>query len=191
MGEESLTLGGPGWDSCPMDWTGVEGTWWRLRRATVADEPAIAEHGRGPTPRWIGIGASSPPERAHYVVQEFAKGAAGDFGLVHLAVLKETDAIVAMIGAQQHGPDTVEIVYGVAPAWRGRGLATEILTSVTEAARDQGESRRYELVIDAKNAASIRVAEKSGYRFVGTRSSYVEGTGTTYEDLVYVPSWQA
>ena len=178
-----------------MDWTGIAGEWWRLRRPTWADEPAIAEHGRGPEPRWIGIGPSSPPERAHEVTQQFVKGATGDFGLVHLAVHQESGAILAMIGAQEHPPDsaragTVEIVYGVAPAWRGRGLATEILTRVAHEAQEQGESRPLELVIAAQNAASIRVAEKSGFRFVGTRSTYVEGTGQTYDDLVYVPSWQ-
>ncbi|GAB3916411.1 hypothetical protein GCM10011575_24530 [Microlunatus endophyticus] len=173
-----------------MDWEEIDGDWWRLRPAVWADEPAIAEHGHGPDPRWIGIGPSSPPERAHHVVREFVKGAGGDFGLVHLAVLKESDAIVGMIGAQEHGPDSIEIVYGVAPAWRGRGLATAMLDGVTRAAKDQGESRRYELVIAAQNAASLRVAEKCGYRFVGIRRSFVEGTGQTYDDLVYVPSWQ-
>ncbi|WP_168207545.1 GNAT family N-acetyltransferase [Microlunatus elymi] len=177
-------------DARAVDWSEIGGTWWRLRPASWADEAAIAEYGRGPDPSWIGIAASSPPQRAHDVVQEFVKGAAGDFGLVHLAVLKESDAIIGMIGAQKHGPDIVEIVYGIAPAWRGRGLATEMLTSLTRAAQDQDASRRYELVIDPSNAASRRVAEKSGYRCVGTRDSFVKATGETYEDLLYVPSWQ-
>jgi RimJ/RimL family protein N-acetyltransferase len=92
--------------------------------------------------------------------------------------------------SQPHGSDTVEITYGVAPAWRGRGLATEMLTGVTRVARDQDADRRLELIIDGKNAASIRVAEKSGYQLAGTRRSVVEATGETYEDLVYVPAWQ-
>lgn len=148
----------------------------------------IAEHGRGSDPLWIGIASSAPPERAHQVVGEFMKGSDGAFGLVHLAVLKGSDAIVGMVGAQEHAPDTVELVYGVAPEWRDRGLATEMLAGVTRAAEDQDRSRRYELVIAADNHASIRVAEKCGYRFVGVRRSSVEATGQTYEDLVYVPA---
>ena len=172
-----------------MDWTGIEGSWWRLRPVERTDEPAIIEHGRGPDPLWIGIAPSAPEWRAHEVVGEFLKGAAGDFGLVQLVVLKESDAIVGMVGAQEHGSDTVEIVYGVAPEWRHRGLATEVLTTVAAAARDTDSERRYELVIAAHNAASIRVAEKCGYRPVGIRHSFVEATGQSYEDLVFVPSW--
>lgn len=170
-----------------MDWEGIEGHWWRLRRPRRADESAIAEYGRGPDASWIGIRVPSPPERARQIVDEFLKGAAGNFGLVHLAVLKDSDAVIGMVGAQEHGPDVVEIVYGVAPAWRRRGLATEMLAGVTRAASEQDPKRRYELVISPDNAASIRVAEKCGYRFVCKRSSFVEATGQSYEDLVYVP----
>lgn len=147
-----------------MDWSGTEGTWWRLRTATWADESAIAAHGRGPDPLWIGIGPSAPPERAREVLGEFLKGANGAFGATWLVVAKQTDQIAGVISGQNHGPSTVEIVYGVAPAWRGRGLATEM---------------------------SMRVAEKSGYRFLGIRRSVVGGTGQFYDDLVYVPSWCA
>lgn len=172
-----------------MDWSGIEGLRWRLRRATRADEPAIAAHGRSPDPTWIGIAPSAPRDRAHDVVTEFLKGTDGAFGLVHLAVEKESDAILGMVGAQPHGSDTVEIVYGVAPAWRGRGVASEILAQVTSAALAGDGARRCELVIDAENAASIRVAEKCGYRLLCTRRSTVEATGQAFEDLVYVPSW--
>jgi len=120
-------------------------------------------------------------------VDELLKGSAGDFGLVHLVVLKESDTIIGMVGAQDHGSDTVEIVYGVAPAWRRRGLATEVLAGVTRAAIEQDPDRRYELVIATENLASIRVAQKCGYRCVGTRTSFIEATGESYEDLVYVP----
>lgn len=172
-----------------MDWSEVEGTWWRLRAATWADEPAIAAHGRGPEPLWIGIGPESHPERSREVVRELVKGADGAFGATWLAVVKETDEIVAIIGGQHLGPSTVEIVYGVAPSWRGRGLATEILTGVTRTAQDQDPDWRYELVIAQHNAASMRVAEKSGYRFLGIRRSVVEATGEFYDDRVYVPWW--
>lgn len=172
-------------DGRGVDWSDVEGTWWRLRAPSPADAPAIAAHGRHGDASWIGIGASAPPERAQEVASEFLKGTCGAFGLVHLAVTKESDAIVAMVGAKTNRPGTVEIVYGVAPAFRRRGLATEILARVTRAARTR-DRLTCELVIDAGNAESIRVAEKCGYRFAGTRRSLVEATGETYEDLVFV-----
>jgi RimJ/RimL family protein N-acetyltransferase len=116
------------------------------------------------------------------MVGEYLKGAGGDFGFVRLAVLTEPDMIVGVIGAKAR-LDAVEIVYGVAPAWRGRGLATGMLGGVTAAAVDR--TLQYELVIAADNAASIRVAEKCGYGPAGTRRTLVAATGEAYTDLVY------
>jgi len=51
---------------------------------------------------------------------------------------------------------------------RGRGLATEALRLLTQAARDQGLDRLW-LEIHQDNPASFRVAEKCGFRDEGRR----------------------
>ncbi len=57
----------------------------------------------------------------------------------------------------------VELGYMVAPAARGRGVATEMLRRLTDWAFAQAEAVRVELVVDAVNAPSLRVAERCGY----------------------------
>ena len=64
-----------------------------------------------------------------------------------------------------------ELGYIVAPAARGRGLATALLRALTEwALEEQGLARAY-LVINVENAASERVAVRAGYRREGVMRS--------------------
>jgi RimJ/RimL family protein N-acetyltransferase len=68
---------------------------------------------------------------------------------------------------------TVELGYVVAPAARGRGVATEALRLLTEWALTELEALRVELWIDVVNEASKRVAERCGYLREGVlRSVY-------------------
>jgi len=57
----------------------------------------------------------------------------------------------------------VELGYIVAPAARGRGVATEMLRQLTAWALAELGARRIWLVIDVDNPASERVAERCGY----------------------------
>jgi len=68
----------------------------------------------------------------------------------------------------------MELGYILAPAARGRGLATEAMRELTRWAFDQG-ALRLVLIIDAVNEPSRRVAERCGYVLEGTmRSSYLK-----------------
>jgi RimJ/RimL family protein N-acetyltransferase len=58
---------------------------------------------------------------------------------------------------------TVELGYVVAPAARGRGVATEALRLLTEWALADLDALRVELWIDVVNEPSKRVAERCGY----------------------------
>jgi RimJ/RimL family protein N-acetyltransferase len=66
---------------------------------------------------------------------------------------------------------TVELGYIVAPAARGRGTATEILSRLTRWAFEEAGARRIQLIIEVANHASRRVAERCGYRLEGTMRS--------------------
>ena len=66
-----------------------------------------------------------------------------------------------------------EIGYVVTPAARGRGAATTAVSLLTGWAFGALGLERLELRIDASNAASVRVAERAGYRLDGVlRSLY-------------------
>ena len=56
----------------------------------------------------------------------------------------------------------VEIGYGVAPAWRGRGLATEAARALTSEALAQG-ARRVSAFTTPANTASWRLLQRIGY----------------------------
>lgn len=58
---------------------------------------------------------------------------------------------------------TAELGYVVAPAARGRGVASEALRQLTDWAFDDLGLFRLELMISVENAASRRVAERCGY----------------------------
>jgi RimJ/RimL family protein N-acetyltransferase len=68
---------------------------------------------------------------------------------------------------------TVELGYLVAPAARGRGVASTALRMLTDWAFDVLDAERIELRIAAANDASKRVAERCGYVREGVlRSMY-------------------
>jgi RimJ/RimL family protein N-acetyltransferase len=69
----------------------------------------------------------------------------------------------------------VELGYIVAPAARGRGVASEMLDELTRWAFAELEALRITLIIDVENRASARVAERCGYVLEGVmRSSYLK-----------------
>ena len=69
----------------------------------------------------------------------------------------------------------VELGYIVAPAARGRGVATEILRQLTRWAFAEAGAARIYLMIDVENPASERVAERCGYVREGVlRSAHVK-----------------
>jgi RimJ/RimL family protein N-acetyltransferase len=65
----------------------------------------------------------------------------------------------------------MELGYIVAPAARGRGVASAILSRLTRWAFDERGTHRIYLIIDVQNAASERVAERCGYHREGVMRS--------------------
>jgi RimJ/RimL family protein N-acetyltransferase len=65
----------------------------------------------------------------------------------------------------------MELGYIVAPAARGRGVASAILRMLTRWALDERGAQRIYLIIDVQNAASERVAERCGYHREGVMRS--------------------
>jgi RimJ/RimL family protein N-acetyltransferase len=69
----------------------------------------------------------------------------------------------------------VELGYIVAPAARGRGVASAMLDELTRWAFAELDALRITLIIDVENRASARVAERCGYVLEGVmRSSYLK-----------------
>jgi RimJ/RimL family protein N-acetyltransferase len=83
-----------------------------------------------------------------------------------------------------------ELGYVVAPAARGRGVATTALRLLTEWGFEERGLLRLELMISVENAASKVVAERAGYVKEGVlRSLYVkEGLREDHELWSCLPS---
>lgn len=68
--------------------------------------------------------------------------------------------------------------YGVRSDARGKGYATEALTAVARWALTEGGLQRVALTANTDNIASVRVAEKAGFRREGTlRRASLEDDG--------------
>jgi RimJ/RimL family protein N-acetyltransferase len=90
----------------------------------------------------------------------------------------EGDAFVgiAVLPRIDRAARTAELGYVVAPAARGRGVASEALRLLSDWAFAELELERLELLISVANEASKRVASRCGYRFEGVlRSLHVKG----------------
>lgn len=159
----------------------------RLRPGRPSDFDAIMRHGDQPDESfWLGVPYPCPPERAEKVLAEFARGWAGTFGLARL-VVDHADEIIGLVSLARHSPSCIEVSYGIAPARRGRGLATSVVQLVTDRVLHVDQlADRMEAVIDPKNVVSIRVATKAGYAYEGRRRGVTPGTGQAYDDLLYV-----
>lgn len=83
---------------------------------------------------------------------------------IHLA-MRADGGIVGSISLFRADWDarTAEVGYGVHPAHRGRGYATEAVRALADRLLGEGVLRRMELRANSDNVASVRVAEKAGF----------------------------
>ncbi len=88
---------------------------------------------------------------------------------IWIAIDRARNAVVGDAGFKGR-PDrdgTVGIGYGIAPAYRGRGYATEAVHALVRWAYAQPEVKRVVAESAPDNAASIRVLGKTGFRPAG------------------------
>jgi RimJ/RimL family protein N-acetyltransferase len=82
---------------------------------------------------------------------------------------------LALVPRIEREAQTAELGYIVAPAARGRGVATAALRLLTAWAFEELDMLRLELLIGSANEPSRRVAQRNGYRREGLfRSFYVK-----------------
>lgn len=81
-----------------------------------------------------------------------------------------TDEPVGMINLQFRDDGVATVAYGVFPAQRGRGVAPRAVRLLVGWARTELRVPQVLLEADEENVASIRVAEKAGFRRIGSRA---------------------
>ncbi len=86
------------------------------------------------------------------------------------------DGVVIGSASFKGGPDqrgVVEIGYGIAPAFRGDGIATEATVALTGLALADPAVRAVVATTDPGNRPSMRVLEKAGFRRTGKDGALV------------------
>jgi ribosomal-protein-alanine N-acetyltransferase len=121
-------------------------------------------------------------ERAAAIIDEsiasFEKNSYGLWGVFP----RENDALVGFGGFWHfHQPPRLQILYGMAPAYWNRGLATEVALVLIRYGFEQLSFDRIEASTDAPNKASVRVMEKAGMKF--EKRSCVQGFDTLFYSI--------
>lgn len=166
-----------------MDLLGLGGTQWRLRKPEPSDLAGVAAHVRQPDSSWIGGGYSDDPELPKRILGRMMTGGDRDYYVVCDAA--NPRQIIGTLILTDRAEDVIEIVYGVAPAERNRGLATDVLTIVTDALLTRHRPEDVVLIIDPNSAASQRVADKVGYSRPAIPRKITEPPAQYPTDLVY------
>lgn len=91
-------------------------------------------------------------------------------------------ALALAPGIEPEGRE-LELGYLVDPAFRGRGIATELLRLLTEWALSERQALRIQLMIDALNVGSQKAAERCGYTLEGTLRSCFVKSGAARADV--------
>ena len=143
-----------------------------VRDWTEEDLETLVELSRDPeTVRWTRVPEDNSAERA----REFVEGQDEPPTLIADAQTGEIVGSGGLVG--DLGDGRAEIGYWVAPAHRGKGIATRAVRLVADWALGEGGFARVELHIHPENPASARVAEHAGFRFEGVLRSFHEVKG--------------
>lgn len=129
-------------------------------------------------------------ERAEATVHEFM--APQEEGLGGWVVLdRSSGTLVGFAALIRREPGDPELMYGLAPEWWGRGIATEAGRAVLAYAFSALNCERVTAATDVPNVASARVMERLGMRF--THRATLNGLDTVFyevrrEDFVTGPN---
>jgi RimJ/RimL family protein N-acetyltransferase len=126
--------------------------------------------------RWTRIPEPTPPDFAETWFGRYEEGRRDGTQDAFAAVDEEGEFLgLALVPRIEREAQTAELGYIVAPAARGRGVATAALRLLTDWAFAELDMLRLELLIGSANEPSKRVAERNGYRREGLfRSLYVK-----------------
>ena len=128
------------------------------------------------THRFTRIPVAPSPDYPRIWLQRYEEGRRAGTREAFAIVDSEDGALLGLVLSPRIDREarTAELGYVLAPAARGRGVATEALRQLTEWAFAEG-MLRLELLIGVDNDRSRRVAERCGYRFEGIlRSAHLK-----------------
>jgi RimJ/RimL family protein N-acetyltransferase len=142
----------------------------RLRRSRAEDAEEISAYRSDPEVHRYQGWERTDPKGVRGQIAEMARRAPGEpGGWVQLTLEeRESGRLVGDVGfaCADGEPGVVKVGYTVAPAFQGRGYATEAVAAVVTYAFETLGADVVRAYASAENAPSIRVAEKVGMRLV-------------------------
>jgi RimJ/RimL family protein N-acetyltransferase len=156
-----------------------------LRRWEPRDAPAVTAACQDPEiPRWTVV----PHNYSERHAREFIRGTASDLANgreLALAVVDRDDRLLGALGISNFdwGDLKAEIGYWMAAEARRRGIGARATRMLAVWALTSLGLERLELLANPANEASLRLAERAGFRREGTLRHYRRRHGAR-EDLV-------
>jgi RimJ/RimL family protein N-acetyltransferase len=151
-----------------------------LRPFAEDDVPAIVAACQDPDiPRWTSVPSPYTEEDA----RRFVAGLEDHHAFA--VVDPETDELFGSVGFWLDDHGRAGFGYWTAKEARGRGVASRALRLLTRRVVREHGPARLQLMVEPANAASIRVAEKAGFRREGLLRSYLEVKGTRRDVYLY------
>jgi RimJ/RimL family protein N-acetyltransferase len=159
-----------------------------LRRSRPEDAETISAYRSDPVVHAMQGWERTDPDGVRRDIEEMVDRIPGDpGGWVQFSVEdRETGRLVGDIGLSPADgePGVIKVGYTMAPAFQGRGYATEAVRALVAYAFDTLGADVVRAYASADNAPSIRVAEKVGMRLI-ERTEHREGDevwfGVRYE----------
>lgn len=148
----------------------IDADWLTLRSFTVEDIPWVYEVSQDPAVRhFVQVPSPYLMEHARFFVERLAiAGTAGGERAEFVAVDTRTGERLGRVGLGIGLNRSAEIGYWVAPAARGRGVASHAVRAVCRWAFTTMKLELIEWRAEVGNAASRRVAQKAGFLMEGT-----------------------
>lgn len=106
-------------------------------------------------------------------------------GPAFVVTVAEHPRFIGVVSMAKHDDEAVGISYGIAPRWRGRGLASHAARLAALWASCQPDVNRVEARISQGDRASERVAVNAGFELADPVPPTM-GTGQPEADLLYV-----
>ncbi len=158
-----------------------------LRLPREADAPAIAEACVDPEiARWVPLPVPYTLADARAFLETAADGWASGPDSVFAIEERASGALVGLIDLHRGTtPDRAWVGYWLAPAARGRGLATRAVRLVAAWAFTDPALERLELMTLVGNDASGRVALRAGFRREGILRRYLDVRGALLDAVMY------
>jgi [ribosomal protein S5]-alanine N-acetyltransferase len=157
----------------------------RLRLRPYAPDDAGALHALWTSPgvrRFLFDDEIIPPEFVEEEIASTTRSFADNGWGQWAAFLRETGSLAGFTGFRPfHEPPELELLFGVAEEHWGRGLAGEMAAAMIALGFERFGFDRIQGSTDAPNAASVRVMEKLGMRFLRRANS--GGLDTIYYEI--------